>query len=263
VTGSGTAIDGGLLLYTHAGAGGNPEARLRLGAKIAHVHTKDTGGTFRERLLVDTAQSRLSSPDTADYVRVQDTGIQAYVNNAERVRVDDDESLIYTPNQLDYLWLKDNDVVMSRPPRFPSVAYPISRRSRDTDQSIPNDNVNFTRVTWNVNIDNASITYSSGVFTCPQAGYYLVVANILWAAASSGSGRRLLEIRVNGSTQARATAPGNATAFSQNLATPVYVPAGGTVDIWALQNSGSALVINGSAATPEYTWVKLLLEAAV
>lgn len=246
VIGSGTTVDGGLLLYTHAGAGGNPEARLRLGAKIAHIHTKDTSGTFRERFFVDTVQSRLISPDGLDYFGVRDTGTQGYVNNLERLRVNDVESLMFSPDQLQYMMVNNTGVVLSGPTRLGGGSWPHAIRRRLTTQSIPN--TTFTAVNTNVAEElSGGITYSAGTWTVPWSGRYMCSCYAQWVG--NANGRRLMQLVRNGTPVVRndngAVAAANVT--SSNISVPMRFTAGDTLEFQVWQNTGGPLDLNGIA----------------
>jgi hypothetical protein len=115
-------------------------------------------------------------------------------------------------------------------------------------QSIPNGSATVV-TTWSELTDTASaFNPTTGVFTAPQAGNYLVSAMIPFNA--NGSGVRNLEVRKNGSGTYAVLDRQNGIASDGNYlkgTTIVNCAAGDTISITATQTSGGALSLQGVA----------------
>lgn len=249
--GSGTEFDGGLILQTHAGAGGDPESRVRLGNREVTLGVKDASGVLQKgRVRVDQLQTRFDAPNAAGVVD-------------ERVRLDADESLIYSPNKQHYVWVKDTGVSSSAPISVTGGS-PYSRRTRTTDTG-NFDNLVWTRLNCNVNDETRLLGYASGTYTIQVAGRYNLSACAQFSVAANIAHRLALMVVKNGFNMGRkdtfVPAAGQQVAYAY-ISMSLHLEVGDTVEFQGWQNSGGPLVVNGST-TDVLTWATISYEGPV
>lgn len=119
-------------------------------------------------------------------------------------------------------------------------------------QSFAN-NTQATVTTWVKTFDrlNANFNASTGVFTAPATGVYLISAGLGWTAntAAAGSGGIVI-IKANGVNIARSIGLRQSTSSTQmfsNVTAVVSLTAGQTATVEGIQSTGSALTLNGAA----------------
>lgn len=123
---------------------------------------------------------------------------------------------------------------------------PTVRVSQSVGQSIPNATV--TSVTWDVESHknvagmHSNVTNNSRLIA-PDAGVYLVTANVRFGASATGV--RVLVLRKNGTTdlaQVLASAGDDADTHALHISDQVKLAAGDYIEIRQFQSSGGALV---------------------
>jgi hypothetical protein len=142
-----------------------------------------------------------------------------------------------------------HSISIRRVNKLESVVYPSDtialRASSDSGQVIPN--AAFTTVVFeDVNyITSGSHNTSTGEYTVPITGKYIVSAQVMYSGAVSGGS--LLSIRVNGSDVTFSTIT---NASSEELTGKIYdiieLQAGDIVDIQAFQSTGAGRSLNTS-----------------
>lgn len=126
-------------------------------------------------------------------------------------------------------------------------------------QSIPN-NTNTVVTNWTEQADaSGSFTPTTGVFTAPRAGYYLVTAAIGYVSSAFLAGQNVaVLVYKNGSgiVQASRTVEVNVTTPQNAPPIAILIPAnaGDTIQVAAFQNSGSAVALSGS---PTLIWMSI------
>jgi hypothetical protein len=103
---------------------------------------------------------------------------------------------------------------------------------------------------------SGGVTFASGVFTVPTAGFYQITASFSYSAG--GGGARSASIRVNNSTTIgyQNIPPISNDRTGMNLSAGIYLNAGDNVRILAYQGSASAIDIN-NAITGNFSIVKI------
>jgi hypothetical protein len=122
-------------------------------------------------------------------------------------------------------------------------------------QSIPTG-TNTAVTGWTTGFDaNSNFTASTGTFTAPTTGYYVVDAQLTWGAiaGAGAAGQLKVTVYVNGSpTTLQGFAPMSNTTQQTNVVQVsgiVSVTAGQTIALDAFQNSGSAVsLLSGAGA---------------
>lgn len=118
-------------------------------------------------------------------------------------------------------------------------------------QSIPSG-TNTTVTTWTKVYDrvNANFNASTGVFTAPVTGYYLVSAHLTFASAAGVAGTVVnVSVNVNGTIVATGQTAVNNTGtstMSAQVSAIVLATSGQTIVIQAGQTSGSARALGGA-----------------
>ncbi|RQS63839.1 hypothetical protein [Burkholderia sp. Bp8984] len=119
-------------------------------------------------------------------------------------------------------------------------------------QSIPNSA--FTTVTtWTTSFDvNSNFTASTGTFTAPATGYYLVSAGVAWGTMTGAAGVGLaLAIFANGTQVATGYLPYPTTStfgvLPAAVSALVSLTSGQTIVVKAFQNSGGAVALANNA----------------
>jgi hypothetical protein len=124
----------------------------------------------------------------------------------------------------------------------------------------------FTAVNWNAQADGVvtnpnqyAVAFTGGgtkwhetanaTITFPKAGYYFVMARVIWQAATAGTRRMYGTLGtgefVLGDTK---TAPDSSASASNESSTLLRVPAGATISISVVQSSGANLTLIASDA---------------
>lgn len=122
-------------------------------------------------------------------------------------------------------------------------------------QSIPSG-ANTAVTGWTTGIDaKSNFTASTGTFTAPATGYYIVTAQLAWGAiaGAGAAGQLKATVYVNGSpTTLQGFAPISNTTPQTNVVQVsgiVSVTAGQTIVLDAFQNSGAAVsLLSGAGA---------------
>jgi hypothetical protein len=116
-------------------------------------------------------------------------------------------------------------------------------------QSIPTG-TNTTVTGWTTGFDaNSNFTASTGLFTAPVTGYYVVHAQLTWGviAGAGAAGRIMAVVFVNGvATNLQGIAPMSNTTQQFNsvqVSGIVSVTAGQTIALDAFQGSGSSVAL--------------------
>lgn len=132
------------------------------------------------------------------------------------------------------------------------------------DANISLTNATLTALTFNTeqwDTDTMHSTVSNtGRLTATTAGYYVITGAVLFAA--NATGKRLLRIRLNGTTtiaEVQDTNAGGVETLSLIIGTQYNLAATEYVEFLAYQDSGGALnVLDGSLNSPEFAMVKVL-----
>lgn len=112
-----------------------------------------------------------------------------------------------------------------------------------TNQSIPNNTA--TVLVCNTDTDDfchdmdADYNTANGQYTVPAGGYYSVEAGVQWA--NSGSGVRVIQIRVNGVGVSDNRWGSIGTTVQSVSAESLHLAAGNVIDVIVQQTSGAAL----------------------
>jgi hypothetical protein len=105
--------------------------------------------------------------------------------------------------------------------------------------SIPNGGTVLTlnRIFYN----NASMFNSStGQIKCVKAGKYRIGFNVQWST-SNGTGKRSIQININGLPLGENTLPGMTTGFGQSYSTSIQLNVNDVITVDVFQNSGAAI----------------------
>jgi hypothetical protein len=122
-------------------------------------------------------------------------------------------------------------------------------------QSIPSG-TNTAVTGWTTGFDvNSNFTASTGTFTAPATGYYVVTAQLAWGVMSGAgaSGQLVATVYVNGSaTNLQGKAPMSNTTQTTNtvqVSGIVSATAGQTIILDAFQNSGSSVALSSGGGS--------------
>lgn len=143
-----------------------------------------------------------------------------------------------------------------------TMTLPAPRRMRKPDSQTIATATNVTIVGWASATDDpgnrsGGINYSSGLFTVPVAGAYLLTASMRWAPNSSGE--RQLQVRRNGTQSETLAVPATSNPRGSGTVS-VVIPcaAGDTLGISARQTSGSDLAFGDSSANEVWLTIACL-----
>jgi hypothetical protein len=180
---------------------------------------------------------------------LQDQTVQPFADSAAR------GSAIATPTDGQLAYLQDANQVTAYIDSgwFPIAGQmPLAVFSRTTNQSIANNNSVSTKITYPTEtVLRGGITHSSGEFTLPFSGTYLVSLRV--AFATNTTGRRLESIELNGNAILvdNKTAPSSGAAQA-TISGIVYASATDVIQTNALQNSGGSLDITAANLSIAY-----------
>lgn len=136
---------------------------------------------------------------------------------------------------------------------------PTCRVTHSAIQSVANATITaltFDTETFDTDGFHAGGTPTALVVPAGLAGLYLIGGTLAWSA-SAGGGRRLAQIRLNGTLViARAEGMGNATTQPTLLpTTPYRLAVGEYVELTGFQDSGGALDAHTIAGAPCLWWI--------